>query len=181
MKLRHQAKERFNHTPFNLEFNDDDYAIATPAFWAAWRSDKNSVRGRTISHQYAPGKYPAHQVGLQGQKPVWVVFESRAAKEAFDAKLDNGHTPTLENITEKRLKGLSWQSIKANGGMFLDDRNSQNKAVIVAWLNCYNGRYAVNVVHSAFKLTRPIPNTITDLGDAVKWVYQNSAWRGGRP
>ena len=73
---------------FDLEFNDDNYAIATPAFWRAWRADKNTTRGKTISLQYAPAKYPADQLGLPGcKKPVWIVFQSKYAKRLFEAKL----------------------------------------------------------------------------------------------
>ena len=73
---------------FDLEFNDDNYAIATPAFWRAWRADKSTTRGKTISLQYAPAKYPADQLGLSGgKKPVWIVFQSKYAKRLFEAKL----------------------------------------------------------------------------------------------
>ena len=73
---------------FDLEFNDDNYAIATPAFWRAWRDDKSTTRGKTISLQYAPVKYPADQLGLPGgKKPVWIVFQSKYAKRLFEAKL----------------------------------------------------------------------------------------------
>ena len=69
---------------FDLEFNDDNYAIATPAFWRAWRGDKNTTRGRTISLQYAPAKYPADQLGLPGgQKPVWDCLSKQVCQKAF--------------------------------------------------------------------------------------------------
>ena len=64
--------------------------------------------------------------------------------------------------------------------MFLDERNMtyrSQRAPVVAWLNYHRGRYSVNVVDRDFKLTRPIPTAITDLGSAVEWVYQNSAWK----
>ena len=170
-RAREQEQQHETRIAFNLEFNDEQFAIATPEFWAAWRTDKNSMR-----RQYVPAKYPADQLGLQGKKPIWVVFISRAAKEAFEAK----HTPVEASNVDGEIKGLGWQSIRDNAGMFLDDRNKtwrSQRPPVVAWLNHNRGCYSVNVVDSAFKLTRPIPRTIADLGKAVDWVYQYSKWR----
>ena len=161
---------------FDLEFNDDNYAIATPEFWVAWRADKNSTRNQTIRRQYVPAKYPAEQLGLQGKKPVWVVFSSRAAKERFEAQ---HATPETSNA-DGEIKGLGWHATRDNAGMFLNDRNKtyrSQRSPVVAWLNYNRGCYSVNVVHRTFKLIRPIPSTITKLGDAVDWVYKNSVWR----
>lgn len=176
MKLRHQEHERGIQTPFNLEFNDAHFAIATPEFWDAWNADKTRTRGRAISRQYAPAKYPADQVGQSGQKPVWVVFKSRSAKEAFEAKLANGSTPAPENTADPTIKGLGWSARTANTGMFFDDRNPENRGVLVAWLNYDRGVYSVNIVSNTFQLTRPIPRSISELSKAVEWVYQNAAW-----
>ncbi len=177
MKLRNNRQQEVKPA-FDLEFNNDNYAIATPAFWRAWRGDKNTTRGKTIGFlPYAPAKYPAEQLGLQGQKLVWVVFISRAAKHAFEAK----HAPAEPSNADGRIQGLGWQCIRDNTGMFLDERNKtyrSQRSPVVAWLNYNSGRYSVNVVDSAFKLIRPIPSTLTDLGDAVEWVYQHSVWRG---
>ena len=170
-RAREEEQQHETRIAFNLEFNDAHYAIPTPEFWAAWRTDKSSMR-----RQYVPAKYPADQLGLQGQKPVWVVFISRAAKEAFEAK----HTSVEASNVDGEIKGLGWQSIRDNTGIFLDDRNKtwrSKRSPVVAWLNHNRGCYSVNVVDSAFKLTRPIPRTITDLGEAVDWVYQYSKWR----
>ena len=172
MKLRNRQRE--TEPAFNLEFNADNYAIATPEFWDAWRADKNSVRGRTISHQYALAKYSADQLGLSGKKPTWVVFANRAAKDAFEKRSEV--SDPSENTSET-LKGLGWSSKTSHTGMFFDDRNPKKQGVLVAWLNYRDNTYSVNVVHSAFKLTCPIPTSITDLGAAVDWVYNNSVWK----
>ena len=175
MYYRHRQREREHEirTAYNLEFNDEHYAIATPEFWEAWRgSEKNS----TLRHQYAPAKYPADQLGLQG-KPVWVVFTDKAAKERFEVK----HASPEVSNADGEIQGLGWQSLRTNTGMFLDERNKtyrSQRSPVVAWLNFNQGRYSVNVVSSAFNLTRLVPTSITDLGDAVDWVYQNSVWRG---
>lgn len=177
MYYRHRQREREHEirTAYNLKFNDEHYAIATPEFWEAWRgSDKNS----TIHRQYAPGKYPADQLGLQGKKEVWVVFISRAAKEKFEAKRAS-HVRHAASNADGEIHGLGWQSLRTNSGMFFDERNKtwrSQRSPVVAWLNYNRGHYSVNVVDSTFKLTRPIPSTITDLGEAVEWVYQNAAW-----
>ena len=172
-RAREEEQQHETRIAFNLRFNDDNYAIATPQFWAAWREEGKRAE---LRRQYAPGKYPADQLGLQGQKPVWVVFISRAAKEKFEHKLA---TPEASNAAGA-LKGLAWHATRANTGMFLDERNKtwrSKRSPVVAWLNYNSGRYSVNVVDSAFKLTRPIPSTISALGEAVDWVYQYSKWR----
>ena len=177
MKLRNDRQQEVKPA-FDLEFNDANYAIATPAFWRAWRGDKNTTRGKTISLQYAPAKYPADQLGLPGgNKPVWVVFANWSEKETFDAKLASKvhHAPS-EQEASPMLKGLGWSSKTAHTGMFFDDRDPKKQGILVAWLNYRNNIYSVNVVYSTFKLTRPIPNTITDLGEAVDWVYNNAIW-----
>ena len=175
MYYRHRQHEQAHEikTTFNLEFNDEHFAIATPEFWAAWREKGKRAE---FCRQYAPGKYPADQLGLQGQKPVWVVFISRAAKEAFEAK----HAPVETSNTDGELKGLGWHATRENAGMFLDERNKtyrSRRSPVVAWLNYNQGRYSVNVVSQAFQLTRSIPTSITALGKAVDWVYQYSKWR----
>ena len=177
MRLRHQHLERDTQSPFNLEFNDEHFAIATPEFWNAWRADKNSTRGRTISRQYAPAKYTADQVGQSGKKPVWVVFKSRSAKERFDEKLANANTLPAPENTDGKILGLGWSSKNDTTGMFFDDRDPTKKGVLIAWLNRRGNTYSVNVVSNTFKLNRPIPRSITDLGEAVDWVYQYSKWR----
>ena len=172
-RAREQEQQHETRIAFNLEFNDEHFAIATPEFWAAWREEGKRAE---LRRHYAPGKYPADQLGLQGKKPVWVVFISRAAKQAFEAK----HAPVETPKADGALKGLGWQSTRANAGMFLDDRNKtwrSQRSPVVAWLNYNQGHYSVNVVESAFKLTRPIPSTISALGEAVDWVYQYSKWR----
>ena len=172
-RAREKEQQHKIRVAFNLEFNDEHYAIATPQFWAAWREEGKRAE---LRRQYAPGKYPADQLGLQGQKPVWVVFISRAAKEAFEAK----HTPVEASNADGELKGLGWHATRDNAGMFLDERNKtwrSKRSPIVAWLNYNQDRYSVNVVSEIFKLTRPIPASITALGDAVDWVYKNSHWR----
>ena len=191
MYNRHRQREREHRirTAFNLEFNDENYATATPEFWDAWRgSEKNS----TLRRQYAPAKLPANQLGLQGRKPVWVVFISKAAKEHFEAKLrrvdpevsdTSGSTlaasPEVSNA-DGEIHGLGWQSLRTNTGMFLDERNKtyrSQRSPVVAWLNYNRDVYSVNVVSDTFQLTRPIPRSVTDFGEAVQWVYKNSAWR----
>ena len=174
MKLRNDRQQEVKPA-FDLEFNDDNYAIATPTFWRAWRGDKNTTRGKTISLQYAPAKYPADQLGLPGgNKPVWIVFQSKDAKRLFEGNQLANEAPCPRSET---LKGLGWQANTDNTGMFFDDRVPKKQGVLVAWLNYRDTLYSVNVVHSAFKLTRPIPSTINTLGEAVEWVYNNSVWR----
>ena len=178
MYYRHRQRERERdiRTAFNLEFNDENYAIATPEFWDAWRADTN----RTLRRHYAPAKYPAAQLGLRGKKPVWVVFVSRFAKEVFETSISAPAAPETEN---GELKGLGWHARTAHTGMFFDDRNTtrrSQRSSVVAWLNYENAQYSVNVVHSAFRLTRPIPASLTKLGEAVEWVYQNSVWTEDR-
>ena len=175
-RAREEEQQHEIKTAFNLEFNDDNFAIATPQFWTAWRAEKKVEGNRSIRHQYALGKYPADQLGLQGQKPVWVVFISRAAKETFEAK----HAPVEASNADGELKGLGWHATRGNAGMFLDERNKtyrSRRSPVVAWLNYNRGRYSVNVVSQAFQLTRSIPTSITKLGEAVDWVYQYSQWR----
>ena len=172
-RAREEEQQHEISTAYNLEFNDDNYAIATPQFWAAWREEGKRAE---LRRQYAPGKYPADQLGLQGKKEVWVVFISRTAKERFEAK----HAAVEASNADSALKGLGWHATRANAGIFLDDRNKtwrSKRSPVVAWLNHNRGCYSVNVVDSAFELTRPIPRTITDLGEAVDWVYQYSKWR----
>ena len=172
-RAREEEQQHEISTAYNLEFNDEHFAIATPQFWAAWREEGKRAE---LRRQYAPGKYPADQLGLQGQKPVWVVFISRAAKEKFEHK---HATPEASNAAGE-LKGLGWHATRDNAGMFLDERNKtwrSKRSPVVAWLNYNRGRYSVNVVSEIFELTRPIPASITALGDAVDWVYQYSKWR----
>lgn len=182
-RARQQEREHRIRTAYNLKFNDEHFSIATPEFWAAWRAcDKNETQpdsegNRPIRCQYAPAKYPADQIGLQGKKPVWVVFVSKAAKERFENRLAS-QARDAENGSIWRL---GWQARTDHTGMFLDERNKtyrSRRSPVVAWLNYNQGRYSINVVDSAFKLTRSIPASITKLGEAVEWVYQNSVWRG---
>ena len=80
----------------------------------------------------------------------------------------------------QELKGLGWVATQADGGMFLDTRNktrTTRRSPVVAWLNCRKGRFSVNVTSDVFHLTCPIPARVTDLGDAVQWVYDNAIWR----
>ena len=171
-RAREQDRQHRIRTAFNLKFNDENYTIATPEFWDAWREEGKRAE---LRRQYTPAKYPADQLGLQGKKPVWVVFISKAAKERFEAK----HASPEVSNADGEIQGLGWQSTRANTGMFLDDRNKtyrSQRSSIVAWLNFNRGRYSVNIVDSTFKLTRSIPNSITNLGDAVDWVYKNSIW-----
>ena len=176
MYYRHRQREQEHRirTAYNLKFNDENYAIATPEFWDAWREEGKQAE---LRHQYALAKYPADRVGLQGKKPVWVVFISQAAKEAFEAKHAPPEAPNADANGE--LKGLGWQSTRANTGMFLDDRNKtyrSQRSPVVAWLNFNQGRYSVNVVSDTFQLTRPIPRSVTDFGEVVEWVYEHSDW-----
>ena len=173
-RAREQEREHRIRTAFNLKFNDEHYAIATPEFWDAWRDEGKRAE---LRRQYAPAKYPADQLGLRGRKPVWVVFVSKAAKEKFERKLASVEILNADG----ELKGLDWHRTTAHGGMFLDERNKtyrSQRSPVVAWLNYNQGRYSVNVVSNAFQLTRPIPTSITGLGAAVDWVYKNSVWRG---
>ena len=174
-RAREQERQHKIRTAFNLKFNDENYAIATPEFWDAWREEGKRAE---LRRQYAPAKYPADQLGLQGKKPVWVVFVDKAAKERFEAK---HASPEVSNVgADGEIHGLGWQSLRVNSGIFLDERNKtyrSQRSPVVAWLNFNQGRYSVNIVDSAFTLTRPIPNAITNLGDAVEWIYQNSAWK----
>ena len=190
MYYRHRQREQEHRirTAFNLEFNDENYAIATPEFWEAWREERKRAE---LRRQYAPAKYPADQLGLQGKKPVWVVFVSQAAKEAFEAKLRRvdpevsdtsrstlAASPEVSNADSK-IKGLGWQSLRTNTGMFLDERNKtyrSQRSPVVAWLNYNRDVYSVNVVSDTFQLTRPIPLAVTDFGEAVDWVYNHSVW-----
>lgn len=176
-RLRERDREQLK-IDLNLEFNDDHYAPATPEFWTAWRGAPKHA----VVREFAPAQYLPAQLGMPGNKPVWVVFVNRTAKAIFDERLQAEKSADVRERlknTDGKTQGLGWQALRTNGGMFLDDRHKtyrSQRAPVVAWLNYNHGRYAVNVVHNAFKLTRPIPAAITDLGDAVEWVYQNSAW-----
>ena len=175
-RAREQERQHRTRTAFNLEFNDEHYAIATPEFWDAWREEGKRAE---LRHQYAPAKYPADQLGLQGRKPVWVVFVSQAAKEAFEAKHASQARHVASNA-DSEIHGLGWQSLRTHTGMFLDERNKtyrSQRSPVVAWLNYNRDTYSVNVVSDTFQLTRPIPRSVTDFGEAVEWVYKNSAWR----
>ena len=102
---------------------------------------------------------------------------------SFKARMPKGCLRETNSLMKHRcprsetLKGLGWQANTDNTGMFFDDRVPKKQGVLVAWLNYRDTLYSVNVVHSAFKLTRPIPSTINTLGEAVEWVYNNSVWR----
>ena len=171
-RAREQERQHRIRTAFNLEFNDENYAIATPEFWDAWREERKRAE---LRRQYALAKYPADQLGRQGRKPFWVVFVSQAAKEVFEAKHPS---PEVSNA-DGEIKGLGWQSLRTNTGMFLDERNKtyrSQRSPVVAWLNYNLGRYSVNVVSDTFQLTRPIPRSVTDFGEAVDWVYNHSVW-----
>ena len=190
MYYRHRQREQEHRirTAFNLEFNDENYAIATPEFWDAWREEPKRAE---LRRQYALAKYPADQLGLQGKKPVWVVFISKAAKERFEAKLRRvdpevsdtsrstlAASPEVSNA-DGEIHGLGWQSLRTNTGMFLDERNKtyrSQRSPVVAWLNYNRDVYSVNVVSDTFQLTRPIPRSVTDFGEAVDWVYNHSVW-----
>lgn len=171
-RAREQERQHRLRTAYNLKFNDEHYAIATPEFWTAWREEGKRVE---LRRQYTPAKYPADQLGLQGKKPVWVVFISQAAKAHFEAK----HASPEVSNADGEIQGLGWQSLRTNTGMFLDARNKtyrSQRSPVVAWLNHNQGRYSVNVVSDAFQLDRPIPRSITQLGAAVEWVYNHSVW-----
>ena len=175
MYYRHRQREQEHRirTAYNLKFNDENYAIATPEFWDAWREERKRAE---LRRQYALAKYPADQLSRQGRKPFWVVFVSQAAKEVFEAKHPS---PEVSNA-DGEIKGLGWQSLRTNTGMFLDDRNKtyrSQRSPVVAWLNYNRDVYSVNVVSNTFQLNRPIPRSVTDFGEAVEWVYKNSAWR----
>ena len=187
-RAREQEQQHRIRTAFNLKFNDEHYAIATPEFWEAWREEPKRAE---LRRQYAPAKYPADQLGLQGKKPVWVVFISKAAKERFEAKLRRvdpevsdtsrstlAASPEVSNA-DGEIHGLGWQSLRTNTGMFLDERNKtyrSQRSPVVAWLNYNRDVYSVNVVSDTFQLTRPIPRSVTDFGEAVDWVYNHSVW-----
>ena len=169
-RLRKRDRELLTEE-LKLSFNDDYYALATPEFWEAWRGSSKTA----VIREFAPAKYPASQLGLPGEKPVWVVFVNKTAKAFFEEKVQTITTPS----GDEEIKGLGWQSLRANEGMFLDDRQKTGRSqrpLVVAWLNHNREGYSVNVVHTAFKLTHPIPTAIADLGDAVDWVYKHSAW-----
>ena len=68
---------------YGLEFNDDLYAIATPAFWEAWHANGKKVG------MYAPARVPASAIELPGDHLVWIVFVSGDVRRGF---LDALHT-----------------------------------------------------------------------------------------
>lgn len=64
-----------------LEFNDDLYAHATPAFWDAWNAN-----GKRLG-MYALLKVPASAIGLTGDRDVWLVFVNADVRRGFRDKL----------------------------------------------------------------------------------------------
>ena len=95
-RAREQERQHKIRTAFNLEFNDENYAIATRQnSGTAWREEGKRAE---LRRQYTPAKYPADQLGLQGKKPVWVVFISKAAKERFERET---HASPRSARTEK--------------------------------------------------------------------------------
>ena len=66
---------------YGLEFNEDRYAIATPAFWKAWHANGKKVG------MYAPAEVPASAIGLPGNRMVWVVFVNADVRRGFLDKL----------------------------------------------------------------------------------------------
>ena len=171
-RAREQERQHRIRTAFNLKFNDEHYAVATSEFWTAWSEEGKRAE---LRRQYTLAKYPADQIGLQGKKEVWVVFISKAAKERFNARL----TSQARSAETGTIWRLGWYARTNHTGMFLDERNKTDltrRSPVVAWLNHNRGRYSVNIVDSTFKLTRSIPNSITNFGDAVDWVYKNSIW-----
>ena len=64
-------------TDYNLEFNADRYAIATPTFWEAWHANGKKVG------MYAPARVPASVIGLPGNRLVWIVFVNGDVRQGF--------------------------------------------------------------------------------------------------
>ena len=60
-----------------LEFNDDLYAIATPAFWETWHANGKKVG------MYALARVPADAIGLTGNRLVWIVFVNGDVRRGF--------------------------------------------------------------------------------------------------
>lgn len=66
---------------YGLKFNDDRYAIATPAFWEAWHAN-----GKKVGN-YMPARVPASAIGLSGNRMVWIVFVNGDLRRGFLDKL----------------------------------------------------------------------------------------------
>lgn len=66
---------------YGLEFNEDLYAIATPAFWEAWHANGKKVG------MYAPARVPASAIGLPGNRFIWIVFVNGNVRQGFIDKL----------------------------------------------------------------------------------------------
>ena len=62
---------------YGLKFNDERYAIATPAFWEAWRAN-----GKKVGN-YVPARVPASAIGLPGNRWVWIVFVNGDIGQGF--------------------------------------------------------------------------------------------------
>lgn len=77
-------------------------------------------------------------------------------------------------------------SAQYDGGFFVDDRRGTtrrgrrlSRQRIVAYLNKskYNAGFYLKINRpDIFKVQTSIPKSITDLNDAVDWVFANSRW-----
>ena len=88
-----------------------------------------------------------------------------------------------------KLEGLGSYTI-AKGCMFFDDRPLQNgrfkrrhKGNVIAWLNKVKGEgFYLNIVRKdLLTLLKPIPRSVTDLGDAIDWVSYHCEWKDTDP
>ena len=66
---------------YDLKFNKDGYAVATQRFWDYWNS------GGKKTTMYSPGKYRASEIGMHGNRWVWLVFASQFVREDFEIHL----------------------------------------------------------------------------------------------
>ena len=97
--------------------------------------------------------------------------------------------PPIDAPAETHLEKLAWHALRADGGMFLDDRMLQtrknrrmNRNKLVAYLNHSekSGFYVKIRLPEKFGLKKPIPRSIRCLEGAVEWTLRQSFWKNNR-
>ena len=115
-------------------------------------------------------------------------FKPAVFRENPDAPpISNSDAPPLS-----KLAGLGYYAHRDDSAMFFDDRRQptgfwkrRDRDNVVAWLNRSRytrgkgeGGFYLNIVKpELLTLTKPIPASVTDFGDAVGWVLHHSEWR----
>ena len=97
--------------------------------------------------------------------------------------------PVVDSEAPRRekLSGLGFHDHRCDSAMFFDDRvqsngrwKRRNRDNVIAWLNSsrFTGHFDLNIVRKDLLcLLKPIPRSVSDLGDAIDWVCYHAEWR----